>query len=98
MSFEKDAGVILGAIGGRRTLDEGETIALRSQGGEALDEIVLRHPDVRGDRRGFIEVDFHEAGPAAAVCAALAGVMDFAGQGVPFVDSFGGRSQKFGPA
>src|SRR5690606_10733687 len=57
--LEEDADVVLGAVGGGRALDEREAISLRAQGGEALNEIVLRKPEVRGDRRGLVGVDFY---------------------------------------
>lgn len=76
-AIEEDALVIVSAIGGGAFVDEGEAVAVRAQAGIVLDEIVLTQAKEPGDPVdfGFLEAD--ETGPAAAVRAALALVVDF---------------------
>src|SRR4030095_1893003 len=71
-AFEKNALVVL-------LLDQRESIALRAQACEALDEFVFVHAQEAGDRRNLILANPHKARPAAAVRAALAAVVDGGG-------------------
>jgi hypothetical protein len=54
---------------------EGEAAAVGAETGVTLDEFVFAHADVSGDGGDFVGFHFHDAGPAAAVRAALADVM-----------------------
>ena len=66
----------------RRAVDKGEAVALGTEDGEALDEVVFAEAEVGGDGGGFVGVDLDEAGPAAATGAALALIMNFLGHGL----------------
>jgi hypothetical protein len=71
-AFEKKALAI-------RLVDERESVALRSQPGEALDEFGFVHAEEGGDLRNLLRADFHLARPAAASGAALALVVKVVG-------------------
>jgi len=81
-AFEEDAGVVGGAVGVRGAINEGEAVALGAEDGEALDEVVLGKAEVGGDGGGLVGIDLDEAGPAAAMGAALALIMNFLGHGL----------------
>lgn len=57
-------------------VEEGEAVSLGSQTDVVLDEGVLVDAEVECDGGDFLLGDCYEAGPAAAVGAALALVMD----------------------
>ena len=69
-AFEKDALVRAAFV------DEREAVALRTQARVALDEIAFAEAEVLRDACDLGLTDFYEARPAAAVCAALAFVVD----------------------
>jgi hypothetical protein len=77
--LEEDAFVIVGAIGSRSLVGQGEAVALRAQARVPLDEIVLADFQETGDSRHFPISHKDKARPAAAVCAALALVENFGG-------------------
>jgi hypothetical protein len=62
--------------GGVRFFEEGEPATIGAQAGVGLDEVALAQANEGGDGGDFVGLDFHDAGPAAAVGAALADVVD----------------------
>ena len=62
-----------------RLVDESEAVAVRTQAGVALDEIVFVETDVAGDGGDFRLGHFDETGPAAARGATLAVVVNGVG-------------------
>ena len=58
-----------------RLVDDGKAAAFGVQAGVVLDEVILRHVQMRGDGAGFISRHIDIAGPAAAVPTAHALVM-----------------------
>jgi hypothetical protein len=75
-AFEKNACVVGSTVGRRWAIDERQAVALRTEAGESLDEMVLAKTEMSRDGGGLVGVDFHKAGPAAAIRAALAGVLN----------------------
>jgi hypothetical protein len=79
--LEKDARVIGSAVGADRAIHQGQAIALDAETGKSLDKVVFTETKMPGDRGGLVGVDFDEAGPSAAMGAALAMVMNFLRRG-----------------
>ena len=69
------------AIGADRAIHQGQAITLDAQAGKSLDKVVLTETKMAGDGGGLVGVDFDEAGPSAAMGAALAMVMNFLRRG-----------------
>ena len=91
-TFEPFAGVV-------GLFQKREPAAVGAQPRVAVDEVLLGHPDVCGDGGDFVGVHADDAGPAAAVRAALAGVVDggVLGQGGAFAGETGRcRAGKWG--
>ena len=94
-AFQKDARVIGGTIRGRRPVHQGQTIPVWAQAGKPLDEVIFADSEMPRDGGRLIRVDLDEAGPSAAMGAALTKVMNFLRHGVPLVDTIAERSQNY---